>query len=297
MPQQTAVLKLDASERERLEAALQGGIFEFRSVPHAVFSAKGDGVVVTLYRSGKLVVQGADPTAFTARYLDRVPEEKREEPIAGVPTDRELIGGDESGKGDFIGPLAVAAIRVAPRDLARLTEGGVMDSKKISDKKILQMGPALRAYFPHAVEVLEPPEYNAAHARLRNVNLILAEAYERVVGELAEPGSTVVIDQFARDKAVLNRALAPLKVELFQAHRAERNPAVAAASVLAREAFLLGLARLGEEFGVDLDKGAGDPAQAAARRFVDLHGMEQLPRVAKVHFANTQKLTRDGGPG
>lgn len=296
MPQQTAVLKLDASEGERLEAALQRGIFEFRSVPHAAFSAKGDGVVVTLYRSGKLVVQGADPAAFTARYLDRVPEEKRDEPIAGVPLDRELIGGDESGKGDFIGPLAVAAIRIAAGDLARLTEGGVMDSKKISDKKIHQMAPALRATFPHAVEVLGPPEYNAAHARLGNVNLILSEAYARVIGRLAQPGSAVVIDQFARDKGVLDRALSPLNVELFQAHRGERNPAVAAASVLAREAFLVGLHELSEEFGVDLRKGAGDPAQASARRFVEVHGIESLPRVAKVHFANTRKLTREG-PG
>lgn len=290
MAQATAVLKLDRDEGERLERTLAGGIFDFRSVPHAVFSAKGEGVVVTLYRSGKLVVQGADPAAFTARYLDRVPEPKEEAPIAGVPTDRDIVGGDESGKGDFLGPLVVAAVRVPAADLPRLTEGGVMDSKRIADSKILQLGPALRATFEHAIEVLEPPAYNAAHARTQNVNTLLAEVYAKVVGNLAAPGAAVVIDQFARDKRVLGRALAPLEVELFQAHRGERNPAVAAASVLAREAFLEGLQRLGDAFGLDLRKGAGDTAQAAAQSFVDLHGRERLGEVAKLHFANTRKL-------
>lgn len=289
--QDTIVVRLDTAERERLKERLRGGSFEYRSVPHAVFSARGEGVVATLYRSGKLVVQGADAAIFAARYLDRQPASSAPTPgVPGVPEDVTLVGGDESGKGDWFGPLVVAAVRVEPEDAEKLREGGVMDSKKLSDARVFQLAPALRQHFPHAIERLAPRDYNAAHARLRNVNLVLSELYARAVGALAEPGMAVLIDQFSKRADRLEEALGGLGVELYQAPRAERNAAVAAASVIAREAFLLELARASDEYGVDLAKGAGPPADDAGRRFAELHGVEKLGEVCKLHFANTNKL-------
>lgn len=292
--QDTIVVRLNAAEGKRLEQRLGAGTFEYRSVPHAVFSARGEGVVATLYRSGKLVVQGADSATFAARYLEQPPPDPSSVETSGsepeVPDDCTLVGGDESGKGDWFGPLVVAAVRVPPEDARRLREGGVMDSKKLSDRRIGVLAPALREHFAHSIEVVTPREYNAAYERLGNVNLLLSELYAKVVAPLSEPGMTVVIDQFSKRTDRLESALAALRVDLRQMPRAERYSAVAAASVIAREGFLDGLAALSSEYGLDFHKGAGPPADRAGRAFVELHGTAQLEAVCKMHFANTQRL-------
>ena len=138
---------------------------------------------------------------------------------------------------------------------------------------------------------LEPPEYNAAHARVGNVNEILADLHADAIRRLAVPGADVLVDQFANAR-LLERRLGDLDVRLEQRPRAESEPAVAAASVVARHVFLQSLRRLSEESAVDLHKGAGAPTDRAGRRFVALHGEADLARVAKVHFKNTQKVTR-----
>lgn len=136
---------------------------------------------------------------------------------------------------------------------------------------------------------LDPPEYNALHARVGNLNVILADLHAEVIRELAEPGDRVVVDRFARE-ALLEERLAGLDIDLEQRPRAEREPAVAAASVIAREEFLLALREIGDELGCDLAKGAGHPADRAARELVRLHGREGLARAAKLHFKNTSKV-------
>jgi ribonuclease HIII len=143
---------------------------------------------------------------------------------------------------------------------------------------------------------LDPPEYNAAHARLRNLNPLLAELHANVIAQLATPGMRVVVDQFAAD-GVLRRALAGQDVALEQRPRAESaEVAVAAASLIAREEFVRALAELSETWGIDLAKGAGAPTDRAARRFVALHGADKLGEVAKLHFRTTAKITGGGPP-
>jgi len=285
MAQTTRVLKLSASEQEALEARLAGGSFEYRSVPHARLSVKGEGVVATLYTSGKLVVQGPDPDLFVARFAG----EARVEPPRPAAKDRSgeaedavasllvtTIGSDETGKGDYFGPLVVAAVRVEPEQALELGRIGVMDSKKLTDARALRLGAAIREGLPHAVESLEPPAYNEAHAAEGNLNPILARLHARAIARLAAPDVRVVVDQFARVE-VMRRALedeGQAGLELVQAPRAERNPAVAAASVLARSEFLVRLKELGEELGVELPKGAGEPVDAAGRRILDELGLE-----------------------
>ncbi len=61
-----------------------------------------------------------------------------------------IIGVDESGKGDFFGPLVIAAL-LAPDDrIPELTALGVRDSKKLTDKRMAQIDAELRRQFPHA---------------------------------------------------------------------------------------------------------------------------------------------------
>jgi len=288
MPQETLVVQLAPPAQARLERELEGGGFEHRSVEHARFSVKGQGVIATLYRSGKLVVQGNEVQLFATRYLG---EDARSEPAAG-PIEvgaRTLIGSDEAGKGDYFGPLVVVAVRAEPAERAELARSGVADSKTLSDERIRVLAPALEQRYAYAAEVLLPSDYNLEHPRFGSLNPLLAELHARCIKKLHQPGVMVLVDKFAADELIAGR-LRDLDLELFQRTRAEREPVVAAASVIARNLFLEGLRTLSEEFAVELHKGAGEPADRSAREFVKLHGREQLGRVAKLHFKNTDKI-------
>lgn len=290
MAQETLVLTLAPADGERFAARLEQGDFEFRAVPHARVSVRGEGVVATLYRSGKLVVQGARPGDFLERYLEGGPREAG--PKAGEPGDDVVrVGSDETGKGDYFGPLVVCAVRLRPDERKGLLASGVADSKQLSDDTVRRLAPALQARLAHAVEVIEPEEYNRLHAATKNLNVLLADAHARAIRRVVEPGCDVLVDQFASEH-LLQQRLAGLDVTLRQMPRAEREVAVAAASVVARGVFLDRLAALSEEYAIDLHKGAGEPVDRAARRFVALHGFETLGKVAKLHFKNTGKIPR-----
>jgi len=286
--QSTLVLQIPAEARGALRARLEAEErFDLRSVPHALVSVRGEGVVATLYASGKLVIQGLEPESFARRWVDGAAT------AADAPAPRAApvatLGSDECGKGDYFGPLVVAAVRLEPEDAASLRGSGVRDSKTISDEGSLRLGAALRSRFPHAIARIEPARYNEMHRRKGQLNDMLADLHVQALRELARPGIRVVVDQFGPER-LLRERLADLDVRLEQRPRAESEPAVAAASVIAREEFLLALKSLSEEHGVDLHKGAGDPVDRAARRFVALHGREALGRVAKLHFKNTQRV-------
>lgn len=289
MSQATLVLKLSPAEQTELKARLERGAFDHRSVPYASLSVKGEGVVATLYQSGKLVVQGNQAELFAQRYLGRVPEPSK--PLAD-PT-RELVGADEAGKGDYFGPLVAAAVRVAPEERPFLTKLGVGDSKRLSDDFIARIAPVIEERFPHAIEVLDPPEYNETWGRLRNVNEVLGDLHAKAIGRIVEKGTAVLIDRFAA-ASLMEKKLKSLGVDLTQETKAERELSVAAASVLARNGFVQRLKELSDEWAVDLQKGAGAPTDAAARRFIAVHGFDALEKVAKVHFKNTSKVKRGG---
>jgi ribonuclease HIII len=295
--QRTLVLLVPPSRGADLRAALAAGDFDFRPVPHALFSAKGEGAVATLYTSGKLVVQAADPEAFVARWIADVrpagaPAERGIACAVPAGADDAVIGSDEVGKGDYFGPLVVAAVRLEAGQSDEIRRSGVRDSKTLTDEQCLRLGGALRARYAHAIARLDPPEYNRRYQPGR-LNELLADLHTQALTELARPGIRVVVDRFANEK-LLERRLKSIGIRLEQRVRAESEPAVAAASVLAREEFLTALKELSAEAAVDLHKGAGDPVDRSAKRYVALHGFEELSKVAKVHFKNTQKI---GGLG
>ncbi len=313
MSQRTHVLKLDGPAGAALESRLAAGAFEFRQVPHTRFSAKGEGHLVTLYSSGKLVVQGPEPEAFCLargvegqgvggagsaesgqkRRNDRSPDASPGRVGAGDgdPHGRIVctVGSDEAGKGDFLGPLVVCALRLEAEEARKLEGGGVVDSKQLGDRRALELGAALREWYQPSVVRLDPAEYNAAWERAGNLNVLLAELHARAIGEVAQPGDRVLVDQFGPERLMV-AALDGVDVRLEQRPRAEEELAVAAASIVARAEFLLGLAELSSEASVELAKGAGESADRSAREFCRLHSVEALGRVAKLHFKNTGRV-------
>jgi ribonuclease HIII len=202
-----------------------------------------------------------------------------------VPT----LGSDETGKGDYFGPLVVAAVRLEPDEAAKLSAAGVMDSKRVGDEQACRLGAFVAEHFPCRVRRIDPPEYNALHRRYGNLNLLLAEAHAEVLRPLARDGDLIVVDQFGPERLMV-KAMAGAPGRLTQRPRGEEIVAVAAASIVARQVFLDALKELSEEFAVDLAKGAGTPTDKAARAFVKLHGTGRLGAVAKLHFKTTVKL-------
>ena len=195
------------------------------------------------------------------------------------------IGVDESGKGDFFGPLVVAACFVGPEHLAELD--GVKDSKKLTDPMSLRLASVIKRVCPHSVISIGPAKYNELYAKFLNLNKLLAWGHARAIENVLEvrPCKLVISDQFA-DPSGLKRQLFEKgkQIELQSMVRAESDIAVAAASILARAEFLRRLKSLGEEFGVELPKGASAQVIDAGRRYVAKHGKDHLVNVAKMHF-------------
>jgi ribonuclease HIII len=211
----------------------------------------------------------------------------------------ERIGTDESGKGDYFGPLVVAGVYLNAELEERLSGFGVKDSKDISDEGIIKTAPVIRELLGGRnfnIVKINPARYNELHSTNKNLNKILAWAHATAIENLLERLSCqyAIVDQFANQKC-LQDALGTKgqAIEIFQTPKAERDTAVAAASVLAREAFLLGLGKLGRELGYELVKGASGKVDKLARRIADSLGSQALAKVAKLHFANTKKAGVD----
>jgi ribonuclease HIII len=203
------------------------------------------------------------------------------------------IGVDESGKGDFFGPLVIAACYVGPEHLAELE--GVKDSKKLTDNVSLRLSGRIKAVCPHAVIAIGPAKYNELYGKFKNLNRLLAWGHARAIENVLEiqPSRLVISDQFA-DPAGLKRQLFEKgrQIELQSMVRAEADVAVAAASILARAEFLRRLKALGEPFEIELPKGASSIVLDVGVRFVRRHGPEHLPEVAKMHFKTSQEVLK-----
>jgi ribonuclease HIII len=290
------VSTIDLSMARKLRTDLEEKGFFLSQPPYTLFSARKPGVNCTLYSSGKLVVQGSEIAPFIEFYLE--PEilqslpftYKKEEAVAKASFSGPYIGVDESGKGDFFGPLCIAGVCVDEAALKWLAEQNVCDSKKLSDSKIATLAEAIAKKIPHNIMAIAPAKYNDLYAKFGNLNHLLAWGHATVIENLhkATGCNQVLIDQFASEHVVLS-ALRKKNIDLTlqQRHRAEEDLAVAAASILARHAFVQGIHRLEEQFGQRLPKGASKEVISAGKQFVASFSPEKLKEVAKLHFKTT----------
>ena len=286
----------------QLQADLTQRGYNFRAVPYAHFGAehRGNKVSLALYQSGKLVIQGKGTTEFIQFYLEPVLLGEVKfgyEDVLDPSRLQPRIGVDESGKGDFFGPLVVAGVFVNESAIPELQELGVKDSKAISsDKRIFEIAKGIRATKGclWSVVPIGPVAYNRLHAKRRNVNDLLGWGHARVIENLlarVPDCRKAIADQFG-NKRIIERALMERgqKIELVQRHKAESDIAVAAASIIARDEFVRRLVVLGREVGVTLPKGASAAVIAAGKEIVAQHGREALANVAKLHFRTTQQV-------
>ena len=298
-PLSSHTCKLTDEQASALLAALRARNWKFREVPYARFAAESEKVNVVFYESGKLVVQGKGMKEFIEFLLE--PEILKQarlgyETVLNPDLLLPRIGVDESGKGDFFGPLCVAGAYINENVVKAWKDAGIRDSKNISsDKKIAELAEKIRKTPGCVVNtvLIGNEAYNRLYAKMKSVNAILAWGHARVIENLMgqrqqmkpEPVKAIS-DQFASSKEVVAKALMALgrEIELVQRHRAEEDLAVAAASILARDGFVKGLAKLEKEFNVELPKGASSAVDEAAKKFVTEQGADNLPKIAKVHF-------------
>lgn len=221
--------------------------------------------------------------------------------IKDIPDMGEHIGTDESGKGDFFGPLVVAGVYVSPRTAKLLEFLGVQDSKMSSDKKNRELARQIRDMLPpEDIELicLMPTTYNSLYTRMGNLNTLLGWAHSRIIENLLarhEGCKNVVADQFGSEfvlkKALMERGR---RANVLQTPKGERDIAVAAASVLARDEYLKRMGELAQNAQLDgvleLPKGAGENVDRVARALANKLGRQELIGFAKLHFKNFDKI-------
>ncbi|HVM60209.1 MAG TPA: ribonuclease HIII [Verrucomicrobiae bacterium] len=298
---------LDADKIPQLKRDLEARGYMFRDLPYAHFAAehRGERVNVALYTSGKLVVQGKGTTDFVQFYLEPqlLGEAKLGYEHILDPTMLEpRIGVDESGKGDFFGPLVIAGAFLDEAAARNMMEIGVKDSKMIkSDARIAEIAKQIRLTEGCVTDVVAigPEKYNELHAKMGNVNTMLGWGHARVIEDLLGrvDSPKAISDQFG-NKRIIEKALMARgkKIELVQRHKAESDLAVAAASIIARNEFVMRLRRLGKQYGVDLPKGASAAVEEAGVELVRKHGRDALGKVAKMHFRTSQRVLAGGSP-
>ena len=292
---------LSFGQATKLRALLEELGFEFSPKEYTLFFAQKNKLSVAVYEKGpKVLVQGTGVEEFVQFELEPkiLGEAKLGYEEVHLPEMFEPhFGVDESGKGDFFGPLVIAGVYVDRGIARKLLDAGVQDSKRISsDARIRAFGETIRKTAGGLIEtvVIGPQRYNELYAKFGNLNRLLGWGHARVIENLLakKPDCPRALsDQFA-DARVVEQSLLRhgRKIDIEQRPRAESDVAVAAASILAREAFINWLDRRGKELGLRLERGASASVKETAKKLVEMNGPGALREVAKVHFRTAHEV-------
>ena len=287
------VLTISDAQARDLKGLLIDQGFLMTQPPYTLFSGKKQGISCTVYTSLKLTVQGKNKSDFIEFYLE--PHILKATPFTHPAQNIDMtprIGVDEAGKGDFFGPLCIAGVQADANQISSLIQINVRDSKSIADKEIQVLAQKIRQSCPYHVITLNPATYNDLYRKFHNLNALLAWGHATVIETLFKklPCERAVIDQFGHESLVRNAVKRKdIEIELVQRHKAEEDVVVAAASILARAAFLEGLQKLSEDVGLPLPKGATSVI-GTGKTLVKKWGKEILSQVSKVHFRTTDQI-------
>lgn len=197
------------------------------------------------------------------------------------------IGTDESGKGDFFGPLVIASVMVDYNAAGIFMDAGIKDSKKVTDKKILTLEPLIKKHSVYSVVTISNSRYNELYYKIKNLNKLLAWGHARAIENVLEQQTCeyALSDKFG-DESLIKTALMEKgkSIRLEQMVRAESDIAVAAASILARASFVHKMQDIETLYGLKFPKGCAPQVKDAAREFVKKFGKERLIEVCKTHF-------------
>ncbi|MET0261385.1 MAG: ribonuclease HIII [Rariglobus sp.] len=300
-------IKLDDTQMESLRAFCESRNWASFEVAYTRFAYKADHLKLNLtaYTSGKLVIAGKGTEDFVRDVLEpeitKTPKLGYDE-VLNPDWFEAHAGLDESGKGDFFGPVIAATVIGQKSMIEAWRKAGAQDSKKMTENKILELDHLIRNTHGVVVKVCfcGMQKYNELMARPRaNLNLLLAWQHATALSQaLAEkPVKWGLLDQFT-EQPLVQRELAKKKVENFELRmrtKAESDPVVAAASIVARAEFVRQMNQLSKQFGSKLQKGAGPLVRAQAHEIIQKFGVHALKDFAKLHFRTAYEIVKEAG--
>lgn len=277
----TITLMLDVMQMNQLQQKLTPYILD-HVPPYALFQAKTNDTTITAYQSHKVVFQGEGAQLYAQAY----------QKINPYPQ----AGSDEVGTGDYLGPVVVCAAYVSEENKDFVESLKVNDSKQLNDDYIRVIAPKLMDRIPYSLLVLENSKYNQVHIS-NNLNAIKAklhnQAYVHLRNKIVHLPALSMVDQFT-PKASYYRYLVGEKEIVdtlqFETKAESKYISVAVASCIARYTFLIAMDQLSTKYEMVLPKGANSEVDAFARRFVERYGMDELAKIAKLHFKNTNNI-------
>lgn len=290
--------KFEKSVEGKLKNFLVQDGAEISAQQNAIWRARTSKYSAIFYNTGKFLIQGSDVSEISKKVEEFLGVSSSSSDVCArqnlsqnVPLKH--IGSDESGKGDFFGPLVIAGVLVDESNIEVLQKAGIKDCKKVDDKNINKLAAIIKNNCTFSVITINPAKYNELYAKLKNLNLLLAWGHARAIENILEKKDCdyALSDKFGDEKLIQNALLKRGKnIHLEQRCKAESDVAVAAASILARAHFLSGLAEISVKYGVEIPKGASDKVLQTAKSISEKYSKDELKNAVKTHFKTFSQI-------
>jgi ribonuclease HIII len=294
--------KLSDEQMEQIRVYCKSRMWEPFDVDYARFAFKGQKINVTAYNSGKLVVAGKETEEFVVDFIE--PEVIKEARLGYDAVHHPdwfewHAGMDESGKGDFFGPVVTACVIAGPTQVEAWMKAGVRDSKSIVDSRILALDKMIRETSGAVAKTCfcGMEKYNELMGRPRaNLNKLLAWQHSKSLAEALGQKKVPwgLLDQFSK-KDLVSEYFKDATFELRMRTKAEEDPVVAAASIVARAEYVRAMRKLSNEFGENLQKGASARVREQAHKIIETKGAPALRQFAKLHFKTAYEVVSEAG--
>lgn len=284
---------------------------------YAIFQADDGDTVVTLYESGKAVFQGNDADIASEYWIETEKinsgtaivtnsETKKKETITtekksenNIYHNINSVGSDEVGTGDYFGPIVVTSCYVTKEDVSFLDELGVMDSKKITDDKILKIAPIIAKRIKYKSIILNNSDYNKFHNNNFNMNKIKAILHNKVLYQMIKEENPkydyIIVDEFAKEHRYYEYIKESTEIQrniTFMTKAEDKCLSVACASIISRYLFLKEFDKISDSLHIPLPKGANQEVDKIGMEIVEKYGKEKLSEVAKLNFMNTNRILK-----
>lgn len=304
------VLLLTQEQQKEVETYYASSRVE-RNAPGVIFAAKLPDTAITIYKSGKVMFQGIGAKREATKFGEVKDTKSSTTTNSAIKAKGDqlpdqfqsmsVIGSDETGTGDYFGPITVAAVYVPTEKCELIRELGVKDSKMLTDQVMLRMAKDIMTVCPHKILTLKNEKYNQiqekGYSQGKMKALLHNQALKHVLKKIEpEKPNYILIDQFAERGTYYNYIKNEKEIVrenvLFSTKAEQLHVAVAAASILARYAFLKEIDCLSKEVGFALQKGASHKVDEMAARIWLEQGENKLKSISKWHFANTEKAKK-----
>ncbi len=271
-----------------------------KKIPYVIFQAEDEDTVITMYESGKVMFQGVSADVDASMWATvEEKKDKKEDPKNSKYYNSSSVGSDEVGTGDYFGPIVVTASYVSKENIKFLEDLGVADSKKISDETIRKIAPKIAKKIPYRSKILSNKEYNEKHTTSLNMNKFKAILHNNVLYQLINEEKPkydyIIVDEFAKENRYYGYLQGINNIQrdiTFMTKAEDKNLAVAASSIISRYIFLKEFDKICDNIHIPLPKGAGKEVDKAGEEVVETYGSEKLEEIAKINFANTERILK-----